>query len=117
MDIIKELNEIKENTKSGILKFIIEDILDLENEGEMIDHIKDVIAGGCESGAVTSLITRKDTHDFFHNHYDEIEEIREEWEENTGATLKIEGDLKNFLSWLAYEYTIQILADNLKIDY
>tara|TARA_B110000977_G_C10865683_1_gene411525 strand:- start:10 stop:180 length:171 start_codon:yes stop_codon:yes gene_type:complete len=49
------------------------------------------------------MIWYSDTHDFFDEHYDEIEELREEWLEQTGQPLNISGDLKNYLAWFAFE--------------
>ncbi|WP_165796624.1 hypothetical protein [Chryseobacterium sp. HMWF035] len=43
------------------------------------------------------LIYRKDTHNFYDKYYDEIEELREEYEQNTGMPIKVEGDLKKLL--------------------
>ncbi len=50
---------------------------------------------------VSSLVYYEDTHEFFDRHYDEIEEIRAELEEQ-GLELKLpsQSDLKNFFAWL-----------------
>ena len=66
---------------------------------------------------VGSLIYYKDTHEFFERHYDEIEEIRAELDEQ-GLELKIpsHSDLKNFLAWLGFEEKARELYDELEMD-
>jgi hypothetical protein len=58
------------------------------------------------------LIYYKDTHIFYDKHYDEIEELREEYEEMVGEALKIQGDLKNFLAWFAFEEVAYKIASD-----
>jgi len=48
---------------------------------------------------VKFLIYREDTHQFFDEHYDEIQELLEE----VGQSIRIEKDLKNSLAWFAFE--------------
>ena len=76
---------------------------------------KDLLNHGCVSGMVWSLIYYTDTHAFFDKHYDEIEEIREEFEDGTGQPLTIKGDLKNFLAWFAFEETAYRIAVELEL--
>jgi hypothetical protein len=64
-----------------------------------------LIEHGCVSGWDGSLIYYEDTHDFFEEHYDEIEVLREQWVEQTGQDLQISGDLKNYLAWFGFEQT------------
>ena len=64
---------------------------------------EDLFAHGCISGMVGSLIYYTDTHAFFDRHYDQIEALREQYEDDTGAALLIRGDLKNRLAWFAFE--------------
>lgn len=66
---------------------------------------EDLLNHGCVSGMVTSLIYYTDTHSFFDNYYDEIEELRYEYQQSTGLPLSIENDLKNDLAWFAFEET------------
>ena len=76
---------------------------------------KDLLNHGCVSGMVWSLIYFTDTHAFFDKHYDEIEAIREEFEDGTGLPLTIKGDLKNFLAWFAFEETAYRIAVELEL--
>jgi len=66
---------------------------------------------------VSSLVYYKDTHEFFERHYDEIEEIRAELEEQ-GLELKLpsQSDLKNFFAWLGFEERARELYDELEMD-
>ncbi len=52
---------------------------------------------------IGNLIYNTDTHAFFDHFHDEIEELREQYEDELGEPLRISGDLKNWLAWLAFE--------------
>lgn len=71
---------------------------------EALDHedpeafFRDLLNHGCISGMVGSLTYYADTHAFFDQYYDEIEEMRQDFEAETGETLAINGDLKNHLA-------------------
>ncbi|MCE2522931.1 MAG: hypothetical protein J4F49_06905 [Rhodobacteraceae bacterium] len=52
---------------------------------------------------IGSLIYYTDTHAFFDHFHDEIEELREQYEDELGEPLRISGDLKNWLAWLEFE--------------
>lgn len=71
---------------------------------------------GCQSGLIGSLIYYHDTARFFDCHYDDIEELREEYEANTGEPLRIKGDLKNWLAWFGFEETGYQLANELGLE-
>lgn len=77
----------------------------------------DLASSGCQSGTISSLIYYVDTRRFFDNFYDEIEILREEFEDNTGEPLQINGDLKNWLAWFAFEETaFQLARDELELE-
>ncbi len=97
---------------NSYLQQIIKDnpnIIKVEVAEEVLEHedpkafFKDLLQHGCISGMVGKLIYYKDTHAFYDNHYAEIEELREEYEESTGEPLKTPNNLKNFLAWFAFE--------------
>jgi len=71
----------------------------------------DLASGGCISGMVNSLIYTNDCHEFYDRHYDEIEELRLQWEVQGGEHLRLRGDLKTHLAWFAFEETAWRLAD------
>lgn len=80
-----------------------------KKENERI--VEEVIIYGCSSGVIPELITYKDTHDFYDQFYDEIEELRQQYEAETGESLHFDGDLKNFFAWFAFEEVAQKLQE------
>ena len=87
---------------------VAEEALHYENPCEFF---QDLAENGCVSGMVGSLIYCTDTAAFFDAHYDEIETLRLEIEDETGVPLQIHGDLKNFLSWFAFEEVAYRIAE------
>lgn len=89
----------------------------------MMDHdapeayLSDILNYGCVSGTVPEMIYYRDTHHFFDFYYDDIEEIREDWEFQTGAPLDIKGDLKNYLAWFAFEHVVYQIANEAELDF
>jgi len=83
--------------------------------GEPEIFFKDLLNHGCVSGMIWSLVWYSQTHAFFDKHYDEIEDMREDWEDSVGQPLKIKGDLKNFLAWFAFEETAYSIAVELEL--
>lgn len=75
------------------------------------DYVSDVLQYGCISGVVTELIYHYQTHEWFDTYYHEIEELREQYEHETGEPLQIQGDLKNCLAWFSFEETLRRLYD------
>lgn len=71
---------------------------------------------GCICGMVGSLVYYTDTSDFFDRHYAEIEWLREEWEASIGEPITIEGDLRNFFAWFAFETVAAEIADELGLS-
>ena len=76
----------------------------------------DLFSYGCASGMIGQLIYYSDTHKFFEEHYNEIEELRIEFEESIGQPLKIPYDLKNTLTWFAFEETARQIASDLNLE-
>lgn len=108
----KELIGGKEHT---IRRTVIEEALTHDNP-EMF--FKDLSSHGCVSGMVNFLICYKDTHKFFNDHYDEIEELRQEYEQNNGTKLEIpsDSDLSNWLAWWAFEEVSYQIAQELELE-
>lgn len=96
-----------------IKSFVAKEALEYSN---ISDFFNDLSKNGCVSGMVGSLIYYNQTHQFFEEHYDEIEEIRLQYEEESGMQLSIEHDLKNTLAWFAFEQTAFHLATELNIQ-
>ncbi|PCI77818.1 MAG: hypothetical protein COB20_07105 [SAR86 cluster bacterium] len=89
---------------------------------EALDHedikcfFSDLLQHGCISGMIGSLIYYTDTHTFFDAHYDAIEELRQEYQDNIGEPLEIKENLKNFLAWFAFEETAYQMALELGLE-
>ena len=87
---------------------ITEDVI-TEALSSWYDNIKDFFTElqrmWCQSGVISSMIRYNDTHKFYDKHYDEIENIRLELQEEWILWNEpIDQDLKNYLAWLAYEH-------------
>lgn len=69
---------IQSSKGNDILSVIAQEALE---DRAPLTHLKDLYEYGCVSGTFSSLIYYHQTHAFFDTHYDEIEEMREIWEE------------------------------------
>ncbi len=112
-EITNALQEIVEAEKGTIKGYVAHEALD---DDDPISFFKDLLNHGCISGMIPGLIYYSDTHKFYDTHYDEIEVIREEYEESTGSPIQIKGDIKNFFAWFAYEYEAYRLAQELELE-
>lgn len=101
--IKKAFKEIIQNQPASIEAFVAQEALDYG--ASLKSFFKDVMQYGCVNGTVSSLIYYRDTHQFFDVHYDQIDEIRQEFQNATGVPLECDGDLKNYLAWFAFEQT------------
>jgi len=111
----KSLQYIAAEPEDTIRKDVAEEALEYGSE-DIVSFFQDLLQHGCASGMVGSLIYYRDTHAFFDAHYDEIETLREEMEDNLGEPLRITGDLKNWLAWFAFEETARQLAEELGLE-
>ncbi len=114
----KEIREKLEELMEGnnIMQLVASDTLNaLDNYDDIKDWFNDLACSGCSSGMIGGLVYYSDTHKFYDAHYDEIEELWDEYEESMGEPLKVDGDLKNWYAWFAYEETARKLADKLEI--
>ncbi len=110
------LRKIREN-EDGIRRYIADYVLEYRQDDEEIkSFFHDLLSHGCCSGMVTGLICHADTWQFFDRFYEEIEELRNDFESEIGEPLRIEHDLKNFFAWFAFEETAFRLANELDIE-
>ena len=109
-----KLKTIAENDGISIRKEVAREALSYS--GGIVSFFSDLLHHGCISGMVSSLVYYYDTHVFFTKHYCEIEELRDEYEEETGGALRVNGDLMNFYAWFAFEEVARKLACELGID-
>lgn len=88
----------------------------LEHGSEDISCLfHDLFAYGCISGIICSLIYYADTHTFYDEYYNEIEDLRYNYENSMGQSITIKGDLKSFMAQFAFEETAYQLANELGI--
>lgn len=109
----KQLLAITNNQSNSISAAVAQEALDYHS---IADFFSDLLRYGCQSGMVGSLIYYCDTHEFYDTHYHEIEELRYDFEQSLGETLRPDGDLKNWYAWFGFEETARKLADELGID-
>ncbi len=110
----KKLQKILEKNHWNITEEVINEALEYDNPKAFFE---DLLQYGCQSWMVSSLIYYKDAHKFFEKHYEEIQEIREELEQQ-GIEVKIptNTDLKNFLAWLWFEERARNLSYDLEME-
>ncbi|MCF8278230.1 MAG: hypothetical protein K9J17_15995 [Flavobacteriales bacterium] len=112
--LTSRLTDIMENERGTIRAKVAEAALEYSG-GEPLSFFRNLLSHGCVSGIVNSLIYYVDTHSFFDEHYDEIEELRLENFEATGVAPVVQGDMKNWFAWFSFEETARMLADELGI--
>lgn len=108
------LDDIIQNDPYSMKAHIAQIIMD---QDEPATYISDVLQHGCVSGWVSELIYYSQTHAFYDQYYDEIEELRQTYEDETGCTIQIKYDLKNFFAWFAFEETAYQIATESELDF
>ena len=128
MTKVKELEKLKEvaENNSNVLKAHVagEIIEKLDDYGDdkleaLKSYFRDLFRDGCESGFVSNLIYCRDTHKFYDEHYDEIENLVYEFEENTGERINTKesgDDRKNFFAWFGFEETAYQIANEIEVE-
>jgi len=116
MKLIKELKRLKGS--SPLEDYVIDDILDrCSNNKDVKIFFNDLAnSGGCQSGIIPSLIYYEETHAFYNKYASEIDQLKEDIETKTGESMKIDGDVRNFLAWFGFEQTAFEIANKLKIN-
>lgn len=110
-EITQTLRRIVEKEPNTIRAFVAQEALDYHNDNPA-QMFADLSQCGCQCGTIGSLIYYVDTHAFFDRFYDEIEELREQYEDDMGEPLRIKGDLKNWFAWFAFEETAYRMAND-----
>lgn len=95
----------------NIRSYVSEDAL---NALDPIDYLKDVTTFGCVSGVVNRMVYCSDTQHFFDENYAEIENLRMEYEKQTGLAITLPNDLKNDLAWFAYQFVAEQLLSEIQ---
>lgn len=96
----KQLHTIIENHPRTIQSAVAEEAIDYESIAHFFEDLRQ---HGCISGMVGSLIYYTDTHAFYDAHYDEIEELRHDYEAEIGQAITTDGDWKNYMAWFVFE--------------
>jgi len=111
----KKLIKITKESCSSIRKEVAREAL-YHSYTNICDFFSDLTRNGCICGMISILIYYRDTHAFFLKYYDQIEVLRNEYEQSTGLTLQPQGDLMNWYSWFAFEETARRLSKELGIS-
>ena len=111
--LCKALLKIANSQDDSIEVAVVKEALADRNPTSFFEYL---FRYGCINGAVQSLIFYTSTHTFYDTYYDEIEEIRQDFEENIGQPIKIQGDYKNFMTWFAFEQTAYKLCNEIGLD-
>ena len=121
---MKKLDTIK--AEEGTVKAVVlADAKDQGDEAEAINYIKDVAEHGCSGGSCTGLIYYSDIYKFYNDYAGDIDNILERLGEEIGEAYNItdnmtrlkQTDLRNFLTWLAYEVEAQDIIRELDPEY
>ena len=78
-------------------------------EGNKKEQLKaflnDLLKGGCVSGIIGEFIYHSDCKEFYIQHIDELEQLKQELEEGLGETIKNKNSLPHytFMCWLCFE--------------
>lgn len=115
--LIDKLIEMKESEDNALRLHVIEYILDnCKTDEEVKGFAVELMTHGCQSGLIGHLIYYHDTHKFFDKYYEEIEELRWEYESSTGEPFIIgQDDLKNKLAWFGFEETAYNIFNELNV--
>lgn len=117
------LDELKDLRKkfgvNSIQHYVLAEIFERLDGRSTDKEIKDFFEDfehGCASGVVSGLIEYEDTHAFFDRFYNEIEELRKDFEEEPQNFLHPgDQDLKTFFAWFAFEKVADDLVNKLEI--
>jgi hypothetical protein len=115
ISITQKLQEIIKNNPNTIKACVAQEALE-HSYDDIKNFFSDLQQHGCISGMISSLVYYKDTEEFFHKHYEEIIDLKTEFEEATGESLKIPHQVANYLSWFSFEYEGQKLTKELGFE-
>ncbi|SDR67058.1 hypothetical protein SAMN05216503_0233 [Polaribacter sp. KT25b] len=109
----KQLQKVLAENPNTVKACVIQEAFDYHN---ITDFFEDLLQNGCSSGMISSLIYYRDTEKFFDFHYEEIMDLKTEFEESTGEVMHIPHQLKNHLAWFSFEQVAYDLADFLGLE-
>jgi len=114
-ELKKELQTIIDTTFGNTLETEVAKVA-LEHDDDITLFFDQLFRHGCVSGMVSSLVYYSDTRTFYDKHYNQIEELRSEYDE-MGCPLKVGYDLKNDYAWFAFEVTAGKLTEKLGLEF
>lgn len=116
--ILNKLKKLAKNSTNQLEEYVANYALDnYSTDEEIKTFFSDLFQSGCQSGMISSLIYYQDTKEFFIKYEDEINELKEEFEESTGETLKISGKTSNFLAWFGFEEMARNIANRIGLEF
>jgi len=111
-----KLQKLLEDNQGTITEAVINEALNYGYD-EPKQFFEDVLHYWCQWGTATSMIYYTDTHKFYDTHYDEIEDIRLKLQEEWVIWHEpIDGDLKNYYAWLAFEHVAYNIYSELEME-
>lgn len=105
-NLISYLNDIAQEESNDISSIVAQVALESEDPKSFFQNLA---SHGCISGMVNDLVYYNATYRFFDTHYQEIEQLRADYE----IIVPLDQDLKNYLAWAAFE----IVADQIYQDW
>lgn len=112
--IEKKLEAIKHESDNNLIKCVIDDALDMRGD-EALTYLEDVRNYGCQSGMVSGLVYYHDTHEFFLEFVEEIQNAFFDYSKQAGEQPKIKPhDLRNWFAWFAYEWAVDQVMTKLE---
>jgi hypothetical protein len=111
--IKKELQTIANAEENSIEKEVAIEALEYD---EIKNFFSDLLNHGCVSGMIGSLIYYTDTSAFFDTYYQDIIWLKTDFEESIGTSMKIPHEIKNHLSWFAFEEVAYQLANKFELE-
>ena len=109
----KKLQKILAENPNTIIACVIEETFEYHT---IKDFFNDLLSHGCVSGMISRLVFYNQTEKFFDEHYHEIMELKEAFEESTGQPMEIPYQLKNHLAWFGFEQTAYQLVNKLGLE-
>jgi hypothetical protein len=104
-ELYEQVSEMLEECDNKLKEHVLNDLIEYcDDEGkDMVESRLNDLSHGCSTGIVSELIYYRDTYAFFDEFIEEIQELKEEWEDSTGEPLNIGSDIRNSLAWFGYE--------------
>lgn len=111
------IREIAKQSSNRLIKHVGYYIIKNYASNEIENFFRDLANHGCACGMVGELIYYHDTHRFFDRFYEEIEEIRQEYQWSVGEEVRVsQNDLKNFFAWFGFEEAARSICGQIGLE-